>query len=72
MRLGQVCVYSELIQISKIKLFVKLVNSRKLLTILAKSSILDVWLGSEYVFAKLSPFKWNIQILSRWTKWTKW
>ena len=42
MRLGQGCVYSELIQISKIKLFVKLVNSRKLLTILAKSSILDV------------------------------
>ena len=30
------------------ELFVKLVNGRKLLTILAQSSILDVRLGSEY------------------------
>ena len=32
----------------KMELFVKLVNGRKLLTILAQSSILDVRLGSEY------------------------
>ena len=32
------------------KLFVKIFNWWKPLTILQKSSILDVWLGSEYVF----------------------
>ena len=40
-------VYLEPIQTSKIELFVKIVNSLMPLTILTKSSILDVWLGSK-------------------------
>ena len=39
---------SEPYQTSKTKLFAETVNSWKPLTILVKSSILDVWLGSEY------------------------
>ena len=35
-------------QISKMKLFAKIVNCWKVLTIFAKISISDVWLGSEY------------------------
>ena len=38
--------YLELIQTSKVELFVKIVNSLIPLTILTMSSILDVWLGS--------------------------
>ena len=38
--------YLEPIQTSKMELFVKIVNSLMLLTILTNSSILDVWLGS--------------------------
>ena len=40
-------VYLVPIQISKMKLFVKIDNSLMPLTILTKSSILDVWLGSK-------------------------
>ena len=40
-------VYLVLIQISKMELFVKIVNILMPLTILTKSSILDVWLGSK-------------------------
>ena len=40
-------VYLIPIQISKVELFVKMVNSLMPLTILTKSSILDVWLGSK-------------------------
>ena len=36
-------------QLSKMEFFVKKVNSFQPLTILAKSSILDIWQGSEYV-----------------------
>ena len=37
------------IQVSKIELFMKIVNVSQTLTILAKSFILDIWMGSEYV-----------------------
>ena len=36
------------------KLFVKLVNSSQQVTSFAKSSILDVWMGSECAFAVVS------------------
>ena len=39
--------YLEPIQTSKMELFVKIVNSLMPLTILTKSSILDVWLSSK-------------------------
>ena len=39
--------YSEPCQTSKIELFAKIVNEWKLLTIFKKSSILDVWQGSD-------------------------
>ena len=39
-------VSSEPNQALKMELFVKIVNDKKLLTIFAKSSILNVWLGS--------------------------
>ena len=42
-------VYLVPIQISKMELFVKIVNSLMPLTILTKSSILDVWLASKIV-----------------------
>ena len=41
----------ELSQTSEIELFVKSLNNWKPLTISIKSSILDVWLGAEYVSA---------------------
>ena len=44
--------YSEPYQKSKMVRFAKIVNGLKLLTIFAKSSILDVWLGSEYIFVE--------------------
>ena len=40
--------YSELSQTFKTELFAKMVNGLQLLTILLKSSILDVWLDFEY------------------------
>ena len=40
-------VYSETYQRSKMESFVKIVNDKKLLTIFAKWSMLDVWQGSE-------------------------
>ena len=40
--------YSEPCQTPKIELFVKIVSGWKLLTIFAKSFILDIWQGSEY------------------------
>ena len=40
-------VYLAPIQISKMELFVEIINSLMPLTILTKSSILDVWLGSK-------------------------
>ena len=40
--------YSGLFQTSKMKIFVKIVNGWKSLSIFPKSSILDVWLASEY------------------------
>ena len=40
--------YSEPCQTPKIELFVKIVSGWKLLTIFAKSFILDIWRGSEY------------------------
>ena len=40
--------YSEPCETSKIELFEKIVNNWKLLPISAKTSILDVWQGSEY------------------------
>ena len=43
--------YSEPCQTPKIECFVQIVNSFQSLTIFAKSSILDIWLGSEYVAA---------------------
>ena len=42
--------YSEPSQTSKMELFSKIVNGGKLLAIFPKSSILDVWQGSEYAF----------------------
>ena len=42
--------YLEAIQISKVEIFCE--NSQQLLTIWAKISILDVFLGSEFVSAK--------------------
>ena len=41
--------HSEPSQTSKMEIYAKIVNGRELLTIFAKSFILDVWLGSEYV-----------------------
>ena len=41
--------YSEPCQVSKMKLFTKFVYGFQLLTMLAKSYILDVWKDSEYV-----------------------
>ena len=40
--------YSEPCLRSKMELFAKIVNSFQPVTIFAKSSILDIWLGSEY------------------------
>ena len=40
--------YSKTCQTSKMKLFVNMVNDYKPLNIFAKSSMLDVWQGSEY------------------------
>ena len=40
--------YSELCQISKIKIVAKIGNKFELLLILGKRSLLDVWQGSEY------------------------
>lgn len=42
--------YSEPYQRSKINCFAKIVNTKKLLTIFTKHSILNVLLGSEYAF----------------------
>ena len=42
--------WSQLSQISKMENFVNIVNGFKPLTIFEKSSILDVYLGSEYTF----------------------
>ena len=42
-------VYKELCQTSRIDLLEQIVDSFELLTILAITSILDVWQGSEYV-----------------------
>ena len=42
----EVCLKS--IQRSKIELFAEIVNSFKSLTLFAKNSIVDVWLGSKY------------------------
>ena len=41
---------SESCQTSKMELFAKIVKNEKLFTILAKTSILDAWQGSEYSF----------------------
>ena len=38
------------------ELFMEIVNGWKLLTIFAKSSILDIWLGSEYA----SVYNFNV------------
>ena len=46
--------YSEPCQISKIKSFEKIINGSQPSTIFTKISILDVWQGSEYAFAKTS------------------
>ena len=43
--------HSECSQIPKMELFVKIVTDYKLLTIIAKSSVLAVWQGSEYISA---------------------
>ena len=43
---------SEPSQTSKMEHFAKLVNYRKPLTIFAKGSILDFWLGSKYASEK--------------------
>ena len=48
----------ELSQTPKVKLFAKIVNCRKPSTIFAKSSILDVWLGSEYPTANVFVSHW--------------
>ena len=40
--------YSESCQTSKIGLFVKIIDDRRLLAIFAKSSIIDVFQGFEY------------------------
>ena len=40
--------YTKLSQTSKIELFAKIVSGSQLLTISVKSSILDVWQGSEW------------------------
>ena len=48
-RLIPLKVHSELCRTSKMKLLEKIDNGYKSLTILAKSFILDVWKGSEYV-----------------------
>ena len=43
--------YPESNRICKTELFAKTVNSWKILTILVKDCIVDVWLGSEYTSA---------------------
>ena len=45
---GYVEVNSEPSQTSNMDLFAKIINGWKTLTIFAKRSILDIWLGSEY------------------------
>ena len=47
------------------KIFAKIVNDYKSLTISVTSSVLDVLLGSEYVSAINSTLESNFQILSR-------
>ena len=42
--------YSETFRTSNMELFAKIVNEFHLLNISAKSSILDVWQGSEYAY----------------------
>ena len=44
--------HSEPCQTSKIKLQAKICNILKLFTIFAKCSVVDVWLGTEYVTAE--------------------
>ena len=44
--------YWEPSQTSKMKLFVQIVNGLQPLTIFAKSSILDIWVGTEYATAQ--------------------
>ena len=44
--------YSEPCQTYKMELFAKIFNGFPPLTVLAKSSILDIWLGSKYAFGK--------------------
>ena len=48
--------YSEHSQTSKMEHFPKIVNSWKPLIIMAKSSILDVWQGSEYASGEISDY----------------
>ena len=47
--------YSEPRQTSKMKLCAKIVHGFRPLTIIVKSSILDVWLGSEYASVDRKP-----------------
>ena len=47
---------SELSQTSQMKFFANVINGRNPLIIFAKSSILDVWLGSKYVSVLRSRF----------------
>ena len=53
-RLIPLKVHSELCRTSKMKLLEKIDNGYKSLTILAKSFILDIWKGSEYVSGPLT------------------
>ena len=49
-------VYSKPSQLIKVESFPKMAIRWKPLTIFAKNSILDVWLGSEYASKKISIF----------------
>ena len=60
--------YSEPCRKSKLKLFTEIVNGLQPLTIVAKSSVLDIWQGSECAFSILN---WSIKMRSFCCQWLR-
>ena len=61
--------YSDLRQISKLKLFAKSVNGFQRLNVIAKSSISDVWMSSECAFVTYCILvTWSIQKTTQITR----
>ena len=57
-------------QTSNMKLFVKIVNGIKLLTIFTKSFMLNAWMGSKYTSIFWKYFKRNVQFVQKSDLWT--